>query len=421
MEKLIRLNTPSRTNSFSEWVNFQTILQEKVAHFKTHLEFNGRVYFNEDNDFNYSIPEAFIDYKAKRNEVRIGRQILNWSPEGQYWQLGYLNGLQSFELLGEKEEGLTGINVGRKITDHVDFEVFFSYFFVPQLNPSIEISDGEVSSNSEWVKLPPKRVQIDHEFVRPINYSINRPKLEDVVFKKSLGARVQYRDKNQSYAFYSIYKPENKLRINATADIEGDSSAVNVIANPMVNHHLMFGALAKRKLLENIESSMGVDYIDPNAKLGKDFKIIDPVRLKEGNRYFQTEGFKIDPSYEREAYAHMRLSYRNMHNGVSLRYIHLMTENKRGSDDFFSDTAKWKRTLGLEAYYGLSDNFYILGDYRLDLSREDHILKFEIKYSFAHQSLVRLGIEMIKSPDYISYWSAYRANDAIYTSYQYIF
>ena len=106
---------------------------------------------------------------------------------------------------------------------------------------------------------------------------------------------------------------------------------------------------------------------------------------------------------------------------ASLNYIHLLSENTRASDDFFGDTVKWKRTVGTRLRYYFTDYFNVMGDYKYDLARKDHIVKSEASFTFLSRATVNIGMELIKSPQSNSYWSAYRANDTVYTSLKLLF
>ena len=62
-----------------------------------------------------------------------------------------------------------------------------------------------------------------------------------------------------------------------------------------------------------------------------------------------------------------------------------------------------------------------MGDFRYDLARKDQIVKAEGSYTFLNRATLNIGMELIKSPQDNSYWSAYRANDTVYSSLRFLF
>ena len=113
-------------------------------------------------------------------------------------------------------EGLTGLHYTQELNKSISVDIFFSYLYVPAMGAGIDIKDGKVVSNAEWVRLPPeKTIVLDQEV--PIYYTMNRPANSDVVFQKSLGANLEYDWKGGAVSAYGIYKPESTLRSNADA------------------------------------------------------------------------------------------------------------------------------------------------------------------------------------------------------------
>ena len=60
-------------------------------------------------------------------------------------------------------------------------------------------------------------------------------------------------------------------------------------------------------------------------------------------------------------------------------------------------------------------------DLKYDLNRSDNIFKLEALYRLSPKASVKLGLELLKSPNMESYWSFYRANDTAYITLKYHF
>ncbi len=418
-EKFYRVNIPEKTSNSQDWLELSLSNTQETSEFGYAYDADLRLFINDDYDRNYSLAEAWMIKKYENAKLTFGRQKLDWHANEEFWQLGNLNGVQGFGLLDTKQEGLLGVQLETKLTKNWNVNLFISYLYVPSLNPVLDVEDGKIISTSEWVRLPPTETRISGRTV-PIHYELNFPKISDVVFKKSLGIQSGYNWGSGSISGFAIYKPENKLRINAEASYVPAIDKVSVVADPVVNHHLMLGTQIEQNI-SDIKFIVGMDVTDPNAKLGKDFDILEPIKLEENNRTFSSEYFSVQPNYDRESYFHSSANWTGEAIGLSLNYIKLLSSNVRGSDDFFSDTVKWKSAVGLGYSYIINDFFNISGVFRYDLRRKDNILKNEVAVNLDSSIHVIVGLEFLKAPQMESYWSAYRANDTVYSSLNYTF
>ena len=418
-ETFQRLNTPNKKTKAVEWAGFSLDYRDIGRSSSVVAEGSLRYYFNGPQSLNYSVPEMYYSSKSSDSDLVLGRKIVDWSPNEKYWLLGNLNPRQGYTLLSSKQEGLTGLHYTQELNKSISVDIFFSYLYVPAMGAGIDIKDGKVVSNAEWVRLPPeKTIVLDQEV--PIYYTMNRPANSDVVFQKSLGANLEYDWKGGAVSAYGIYKPESTLRSNADASLSSTGDVVLASANPVVNHHLMYGFSASQKF-GDVKTIFGFDVTDPNAKLGDDFDVLNPLDLKEYDKKFESEYFTIRPNYDKESYASLTVLLERNFYTLSLNYIQLTSDNTRGSDDFFSETVKWKKTLGGMAKVMWTEKFITLADYRYDFDRKDTILRLEADYLVTRNLATRIGIELLKSPMDDSYWSAYRANDTAYLSLNYLF
>ena len=295
------------------------------------------------------------------------------------------------------------------------------------MNPWVDIENGVVSSKSEWVRLPPSTTTVNDQ-ERPIRYYLNDPEISDLILKKSLGARVGYDWKLGDYnvgniSAYGLYKPENNLRVNAEAFYDLDKREVSVFANPIVNHHMLFGINASQRI-ENIAETWivagGVEFVDPNARLGKDFDSLDPIQLEENNRNFESDFFSVKPSYDREAYFQSSITRVDNLSSVSLNYFRLLSDQIVG-DDFYSNTNRWVNAIGVNSAINLSDKVALGFDIKYDFDRKDTVLLGQVGYQVTQNFLAGLGVELLDSPNDDSFWAPYRANDSLYIRMGYIF
>ena len=426
-EKYIRLNKPAYYSSSGDWLelSYKGGVPNDTKRIATFAKADVRLYFQDNNAVNYSLQEAYIRFLGHQLfpnffksdfKLYFGRKILDWNMNEKYWMLGFLNGNQGFTLLGEEQEGLTGLLLQSKFGEY-EIDFFMSYFFIPELNPSVKFENGNVESHSEWTRLPPRSTIISN-VETPIFYQIGNVNYSKIIFNKSLGFNIRKPFYNGHLSFFAIYKPENKLRVNA--EVYWDNVYLNKVlatANPTVNHHAYAGIQITQKI-DQVSLRGGLSYVDPNAKIGKDIPLYS---IKNSRQSFDSPYFKVSPAYNREAYTHLNTEYTLDKFNFSLNYIHLVTGNVRSSDDFFSDTVKWKRAFGGRVTYTMNDAFSAFLDLKYDINRYDNIIKAELKYNYLKKIYVSLGLEMLKAPNDASYWSYYRADDTMYTSLGFYF
>ncbi len=424
-QKFQRLNDPKRTVRSQDRFrfNFDKDYYLNTSSIKTDLSLE---MYLSNNNVNYSINEAYYFFSYYDLDFSVGRKILDWNSNEKFWGNNYLNSRRNFTLLDSKREGLLGVHHSSTIKKHFSYDIFFSYFHIPMLNPNIQVSNGKVSSNSEWVNLPPDRTVI-YDVSRPISYRLNMPSYRDTVLKKSLGGRLSYHWRPQkeehsgSISVYGIYKPENSLRINAEAFVQGKEIAV--VANPIVNHHILLGLNATQDIDEVGRTwtfSSGIEFVNPNAKIGQDFDAIDPIRLKENSRHFESNYFVLKPNYEKEFYWQGRISSFNEKISYSLHYFKLLSRPLT-SDDFYSQSNRWINAVGLDIKAKLNKRFDIGFDLKYDFNRQDSIVTAEFGHILNKEFLFGVGLELLSSPQDGSFWAPYRANDSLYIRMGYAF
>ncbi len=416
-EKFYRLNSPLYRSNSGDWLGLSYSDEVPIKTFDSFVMGDLRFYFQDNNSLNYSLQEAYLKYHSDSFQLTVGRKILDWNQNEKYWGLGYLNANQAFTLLSVKEEGLMGIYFSKNL-EPFEYDLFLSYLFIPQINPSMEIKNGVFQSRSEWMRLPPKYARVAGK-VETIYYKMDPVSISKIIWNKSLGGNLKYKWNKGGVSAFAVYKPENKLRSNAVAYYDGTILKQPVVeADPTVNHHAYFG-LQVFQAFGDIAGRGGISYVDPNATLGKDFPV--PITNARTSQTYEETGIHINPRYEKEAYAHFSADLKRTNYWLSLNYIHILTKVTRANDDFTSDAVKWKRAIGGNITYFVTDSFNVFLDMKYDLARFDNIINAEIKYNYKHMVNLSLGLEMLKAPDDASYWSHYRADDTVYTSLGFYF
>ncbi len=426
-EKFLRLNNPQNKTKNSDWLDFSFQYESKRNFLRSKVDTDFRYYIN-NSKASPSLKEFYLRIQSTDNsQFTLGRVKLDWHPNEAYWQLNHFQNTQGFRLMDTNLEGLTGFHYAVR-DGGFKLETFLSYFYIPSLNPSVDINDGIVSSNVDWYKLPPKRTIISGNEV-DIFYTLNMPEYRDIIFQKTLGMRLSYDWKNEEdtfgmqSSFYGIYKPERNLRVNAEAYYDPNIDKVAVNANPIVNHHVIL-ASDFRLFWEKTDFSAGLVYVDPTAKLGADFDSLSVSLDSNGNsnrNVLETDFFKVEPKYLRETYSHFRLNHRFQDFTLSLNGIYYFSKHPKGSDDFYSETVKWVQAAGVGGLYHINEWSQLGFSLRYDFKRKDNLLNAQYIITPWRSSIFTFGAELIKSPETTSYWSAYRTNDTFYFNAGYTF
>ena len=186
-ERFVRLNQPEdgeKRDTF-DWI--ETSYKYKMDRGPVKGSFDGDLrFFIKKKQINFSLAEAYLSYKGTDGSLHtLGRQKLDWHPNEEFWQLGHLQGLRNFRLMDRKQEGLLGYH--QKL-DNGAFksEFFISYFYIPTLNPGITVKNGEVTSNSDWYRRPPKQALLkENGDPTNIKYEINEPNYKDIFHTKN--------------------------------------------------------------------------------------------------------------------------------------------------------------------------------------------------------------------------------------------
>lgn len=417
-ETFQRLSTPQNQDGASNWFTLNFVTEKAKRRFDTFLDLSVRFYHGKEK-YIASLPEGYLSFTNDNEQVILGRRILDWNASERFWALGQLNGLQGFTLLGQEQEGVSGLHYDYK-SSNFKVSLLASYFFVPQMNPSLDIKDGKISSNTDWVKLPPKRTLVNNQIV-PIYYDIKKPEVSEVVLQKTLGTNVAYLWKGGSLSAFGVYKPENNLRMNAEAFYDQKLDQVTVKADPFVSHHVMYGMQGSQEIAKNTTVQTGVQVNDPTVRLGSSLDFLKDKGATEKRNNFESKYFSIKPKYEKESYAYLSTVIDQPFFDISLNAIELLTDNQKSSDDLYSDTVKWHRAVGLGLGYDITESFRMNVAAQYDIQMMDSLFRNEYSYHFYKEMSLAMGLEIINSPRTDSYWSAYRANDTVYSTLSYTF
>lgn len=400
-----RMNTPAFKDASDSALSFQYKKDnESKSTYSVYAHAHGRYYpGNEGKQF--SVPELYISRTRGGTSWTAGRRILDWTPHEKFWGIGELNGLKGFNLMDDDQEGLMGIHFDKKWKNW-QLSLLASYVHIPQVNPTFTIDNGEVSGANEWTNPPPKFVRFSGQNI-PVYYTLQDPRISDIVLNESIGARLKYRWNKGSVSAYGIYKPENQVRINATGYYEQDEvEQASVLAKPFANHHVMYGVNAEQRF-GDFTGRVSWDTVNP-------IKGTDPT-------FVNWEAFRIEPVYSIDSYVTASATWdKNRYVGLSANFLELVRGDANNTN-VFAKKPKWVRAIGIGAWWKATGKLTFSTNYRQDLVLSDILTRFEGRYKFTKHVALGIGADFLKAPKKQSFWSPYRANDTVFSSLDYIF
>lgn len=372
--------------------------------------FSLAVNVNDQSLTQYSVPEAYIGSKlSSKDYVRFGRQILNWAEVDKVWGFGKLNNRIGFDGFEPGQEGLVGLLYERKSSNGMRYRAFLSGFYVPELNPSLDIDkkDKTITSRHPWADPPAPTAEIDPGNVKRIAYDVDYPEYSDVVFKYSVGANIGYESKHWVWDSFIIRKPENKFTPEAHVSLDAIDDFIDARVKPNFYNHDVYGSSLKYR---NLDLEMYVSGI-----------AVRPLLYPEGDRdAFRTT--KIKSEKMREDYLGGGISRVNDLFSIGLNYVARLSPYDRDTETLTEDP-RWNQAINLFA----SRNFWnrklsIRTDLKFDMMTTDRLFMLEALYRASKHLQFTAGVKLIGTPgDGDSYWSPYTNNDSVYGGMRYAF
>jgi hypothetical protein len=381
-------------------------------------QFDGQ-YFNYSNDYNttsmistrltdageimISVPEANINKNWNYFDFQAGRFLIPWAPIDRAWSLGYVNNRKNFTAYQPGEEGLTGVMGGVDFNSGFHIQSFASFLYIPELNPSQQVKDGQVTSKNIWASPVPKYADINGTLT-PIKYYLNQPDLKSIIFRPTFGQMIGYNYSFMNISAYYLLKPENQVRAAGEAKLTTNGE---VIAN--INAKLYYE--------EVYGSTLAFKHEDYKAYLS--WMRIDPQNSPVNDPLF-VQYIKIESQLEARNYGGFGASKKTQNYHIGFNWIALLTTPK-GSQDMLANKSRFREALDVFFVFNFTERLRNNFDIKFDVMKQDKIIMEEIAYEFNRGIVLSTGVNIIDSPTDSSYWSKFRDNDAVYANMAYNF
>lgn len=184
----------------------------------------------------------------KQNALILGRKKLNWSEIDDSFQLGIYQPNFSWNVLAPESQGLTGLFL--KVEPEqgetpMGIYLFASNIFIPDQGAGYEIKDGKFEKSNPYFQSPPTHIEVNGQ-TDNINYNVQKPRTEDILFSRSFAAKAYLGDNEQGAFIQAAYanKPANQLDLGFQGAITPNNSvAVQIL--PAIYYHRLVSADAQ--------------------------------------------------------------------------------------------------------------------------------------------------------------------------------
>ncbi len=403
-----RVNTPLQENIGSQFIELDLSDSKEDSRFDGVYSAHFRHYPTANTQV-FSVPEAYVRTRIGLHEWAVGRKIIPWQRNDEFWALGEVNPIRGFNLIETNREGIMGLHYSFRSKN---WEVMLqgSPLNIPQVNPTFTEDGGKITGNNEWSYPPPSVVRYRGNDV-PIHYTLIYPDMKDILLKPSGSLSLAYKFDQGRLGIYGGYKPETGIRINATGYYEQfNEERALVLAKPFINNHYFWGSSFDYQFNSKNDnhawiSSVGIEGVIP--EIGKDDS-------------FEFAALKIQPVYERMTYSTFSLAYESRFMKVSLNGLYLI-DGDTINTNVFAKKPKWRRALGVNGTWSPLAKVNLNALYRYDTKTEDMTLKSEAQYLWNKHISVAAGLQLVSAPKDYSFWAPYRSNDTIYSRLSLIF
>ena len=387
------------------WGQFDGEYHSSVNNYKTASVISARI--TDAQEFLISVPEVNINYNGSLVELHAGRFIVPWSPIDRNWNLGYINNRKNFTFYNPGEEGLVGVMAGLNFDFGLYSHSFASFVYIPELNPSQTVENGQVTSKSIWNSPVPKYAEING-VLTPIRYYLNKPDILDLILRPSLGQKVGYGHQAGDFRFdldgFYMWKPENTIRAGGDARL---TTGGEIIAN--INAKLYYE--------EVYGTNFTTKYDDYSAYVS--WIRIDPKNAPANDPLF-VQYIKIETQLEARNYGGLGIAKHGERFTAGVNWIALLTAPKTGND-LLGNKSRFREALDVFLTWKITEKLTNTFDIKFDVMKRDKIIMEEIGYEFGRGFVGSLGANLIDAPKDSSYWAKFRANDAVYANMAYNF
>ncbi len=173
----------------------------------------------------------------------VGRAKQVWSEGDEYWNMGLTQPIFRWNEAMPEQQGLTGLFLKIPfLKNQWQATLFGSYLFIPTQGPTYELINGRLTSSNPWFSAPVEVLNLSGQKAN-LNFDIDIPKTQDVVFKESFGFQVATAINKKDFLFNVFYlnKPKNDLMLPFEGVLNLSTFNGDITVKPQVARHQLAG------------------------------------------------------------------------------------------------------------------------------------------------------------------------------------
>ena len=183
----------------------------------------------------------------KQDILAVGRKKTRWSLLDDEAQLGLYQPLFRWNPLQPESQGLTGVFLhlqGKTNDMPVGMVLYGSTLFIPDQGTGYEVKSGAFERSNPYFQAPPQQANINGQ-TDSVSYTVQKPNTQDVVFNRSLGAKVYLGEENTGFFSQLAYanKPSNQLALALQGAVNPNNTVELNILPAVYYHTLISGDL----------------------------------------------------------------------------------------------------------------------------------------------------------------------------------
>lgn len=182
----------------------------------------------------------------KHQFLTVGRKKVNWSLLDENYRLGLYQPLFDWNPLQPESQGLTGVFITFQNNEGSipwGLTLFGTPLYIPNQGAGYEIQDGEFKKSNPYFPTPPRTAMINGQEDQ-IDYTIQKPETQDIVFQRGFVAQQHVGDPKKGFYFQAAFanKPANDLILGFDGYHQILENEVKIDITPAVWYHSVTSA-----------------------------------------------------------------------------------------------------------------------------------------------------------------------------------
>lgn len=243
----------------------------------------------------------------KQNALTVGRKKVNWSLLDEDYLLGLYQPLFRWNPLEPESQGLTGAFLNLENTEgpvRWGVTLFSSGIFIPDQGSGYDIKNGQFERSNPYFQATPRNAEISGHVV-DINYNVQKPDTQEIVFNRSFAGRVFIGEEKKGFYGQVAFanKPSNQMSLGFDGvdqtNPEVTADTANLQIQPTISTHSLSSADIKfsTKFLSGGVSAVHEDPESPNFSEQWTFVKYSKSDLVSPFVQIEGVGFKLHLAY----------------------------------------------------------------------------------------------------------------------------